>query len=230
MPVDVRGFDFGPGVTAEAEAFTRLLSGGQAVQSRELVLGQQRAQIQREAQVRQALAGIRTPEFTPQTEQERLLAEQSAGLGGALAQAEQPQPIMSQEEKIQLAQQIDPAATNKIIKDLGLDTASKRAEMSRFAAEVENIPFNQRRAKIEERVQSLRAVGRDATQTAQLLDMDESTQGNALLGVQLADLSTKERFGVKAKQQQVARATGPKIGIYNPRDYTVESFAEFRFC
>lgn len=187
-------------------------------------VGQQNLALQREQQVGQALAGIRQPEFAPQTQQQQQLAEQTAGLGGALAQAEQPQPIKTQEEKIRLAQEIDPVITNRIIKDLGLDTASKRAEMSRFAADLETTPFNLRRGKIEARVQNLRAEGRDPSQTEQLLGLDETAQNSSLLGIQLADLTTKERLAMKER----GRASGPKIGTFNPRDYTTESFAEFR--
>ncbi len=38
------------------------------------------------------------------------------------------------------------------------------------------------------------------------------------------DLSTKDRLGFQQKQ----KGGGDKIGTFNPRDYTVESFAEFR--
>lgn len=191
MPIDSSRFNFGRGVTQEALGFTSLLQQGQQVQARDLALDQQRAQIGREQQVRQALAGIQQPQMQPQP-------EQAAGLGGALA--EQPQPIMTQEEKIRAAQAIDPAIANKMIKDLGLDSASKRAEMSRFAAELEATPFDARREKIEARVQKLRSEGRDPTQTEKLLGLDEATQNKGLLGIQLADLSTKERLTLRGKE------------------------------
>ncbi len=161
------------------------------------LMGQRNLQAQREAGVREALSGA--TQMQPQTEQQQMLAEQTEGLGGALAQAEQPQPIMTHEEKIQLARDIDPAIANKILKEGGLDDASKRAEASRFAAQLEQVPFDQRRPIIEERIQNLESRGRDATQSRQLLDMDEQTQNQGLLGVQLADLNTKERFDVKGR-------------------------------
>lgn len=162
-------------------------------------LGQRNLQAQREAQVRELVGGaLAPPEFAPQTQQEQMLAEQTSDIGGPLAAAEQPQPIMSQEEKIQLAKSIDPAIANKLLKDAGIDSASKRAEASRFAVELEGTPFEMRQEKIIARSQDLRAQGRDSTQTDQLLDMDEATQSQALLSVQLLDLTTKERFGVKA--------------------------------
>lgn len=198
MPlVDVRGFQLDPQIG-------RGLAQGLGTARQFQQFGQQNLALQREQQVREAVGGALTPEFAPQTEQQQMLAQQTEGLGGPLARAEQPQPIKTQEEKFDLARSIDPVAANKIIKDLGLDTASKRAEMSRFAGEIEAIPFNQRRGKIEARAQELQAQGRDPTQTLQLLDMDEQTQASALLGVQLADLKTKERFDVKAKVSKVA--------------------------
>lgn len=205
MPIDIRGFDFGRGATQEGAAFANLLGAGQQVQARDIALQQQRAQIDREAQVRQALSGV--TEFAPQT-------QQTAGLGGALAQ--QPQPIKTQEEKIRLAQEIDPAIANRMIKDMGLDSASKRAEMSRFASELEATPFDMRREKIEARSQKLRAEGRDSTQTDKLLDLDEATQNQGLLGIQLADLSTKERLGFKATQAKIKAKREADIKLGGP--------------
>lgn len=198
MPIDVSGFDFGRGATQEAAGFTNLLQQGQQVQARDLALGQQRAQIGRESQVRQALGGLQQPEFAPQTQQQQQLAEQTAGLGGALAQAEQPQPIKSQEEKIRIARGIDPAIANRVLRDMGLDDVSKRAEMSRFAADLEATPFEMRPEKIMARSEKLRAEGRNSTETDKLLDLDEQAQNKGLLGIQLMDLTTKERLGVQA--------------------------------
>jgi hypothetical protein len=169
-------------------------------------MGQRNLLAQREAGVREALA----PQMQPQTEQQQLLAEQTAGLGGALAQAEQPQPVTTQEEKIELARSIDPAIANRQLKELGLDSASKRAEMSRFAAKLESLPPALRFSEIEKRTQELEAQGRDSSHTRMLLDMDQDTQDKALLGVQLMDLTTKERLtaraiGVKADLAAIKR-------------------------
>lgn len=191
--VDTRSFNLIPQQGGAAQGIARGLGTIGAFQQ----LGQQNIALEREQQVRQALGGA--TEFAPQTQQQQQLAAQTAGLGGALARAEQPQPIKTQEEKIEIARNIDPAVTNRILKDMGLDDASKRAEMSRFAADLETTPFSMRREKIEARSQKLRAEGRDPTQTDKLLDLDEATQNQGLLGVQLADLSTKERFGVKER-------------------------------
>ena len=198
--VDARGFNLGADITGEARGFTQLLSQGQTVQGREMALQQQRVQLEREAQVRQALSG--GAQMQPQTQQEQMRAEQTAGLGGALAQAEQPQPIMTFEEKKRMARDIDPAIANKILKEGGLDDASKRAEASRFASDLENTPFELRGEKIEARIQNLTSLGRNPSDTAQLRDLTEEQQNQALLGVQLADLNTQQRFGVKAAERR----------------------------
>jgi hypothetical protein len=65
---------------------------------------------------------------------------------------------------------------------------------------------------INARIQKLQAEGRDAKDTIKLLDMTAEQQNQAALGVQLADLSTKERFAVTG-QIAKARATDEKGGI-----------------
>ena len=188
--VDARGFDLNPRIGQGLARGIQTLGQFQ-------LMGQRNLQAQREAGVREALGGA--PQMQPQTQQQQQLAEQTEGLGGALAQAEQPQPVTTQEEKIEIARQIDPAIANKQLKALGLDSASKRAEMSRFAAKIESLPPEQRFAEIEKRSQELDAQGRDSSQTRMLLDMDQETQDRALLGVQLMDLTTKERLGIREK-------------------------------
>jgi hypothetical protein len=215
MAVDIRGFGL---VQPQSQGIAQGLGRGLATQQAFQQVGQQNIAAQREAQVRQALSGITQPQMQPQTEQQQMMAEQTAGLGGALAQAEQPQPITTQEEKIELARSFDPAMANKILKDMGLDDASKRAEMSRFASDLENTPFGMRREKIAARVQQLRAQGRDATQTEKLLDMNEAQQNQGLLGIQLADLTTKERFaqkGAEARQRQATQKAFAPVTIVN---------------
>ena len=215
--VTTQGFDLNPRIGQG------LARGIQTLGQFQLI-GQRNLQAQREAGVREALSA---PQMQPQTQQQQMLAGQTAGIGGDLARAEQPQPVTTQEEKIELAKQIDPAIANKQLKELGLDSASKRAEMSRFAAKLESLPPAQRFTEIEKRTQELDAQGRDSSHTRMLLDMDQETQDKALLGVQLMDLTTKERLDVTERREARA-ATGPKIGTFNPRDYTVESFAKFR--
>jgi len=196
--VTTQGFDLNPRIGQG------LARGIQTLGQFQLI-GQRNLQIEREAGVREALGGALAPQMQPQTEQQQMLAEQTAGIGGDLARAEQPQPVTTQEEKIELARQIDPAIANKQLKELGLDSASKRAEMSRFAAKIESLPPAQRFAEIEKRSQELDAQGRDSSHTRMLLDMDQETQDKALLGVQLMDLTTKERLTLR-QTQATARA------------------------
>lgn len=200
--VDVRGFDLNPRIGQGLARGIQTLGQFQ-------LMGQRNLQIEREAGVREALGGA--TQMQPQTQQQQMLGEQTEGLGGALARAEQPKPVTTQEEKIELARQIDPAIANKQLKELGLDSASKRAEMSRFAAKLESLSPEQRFAEIEKRSQELDAQGRDSSHTRMLLDMDQDTQDKALLGVQLMDLTTKERLGVQAVQAkaQAKAAAGP---------------------
>jgi hypothetical protein len=205
MPlVDVRGFQLDPRIGQG-------LAGGIQTLGAFQQLGQQNLALQRQQQVGQALAGIQQPELAPQTQQQQQLAEQTAGLGGAQALAEQPQPVQTQEEKIRLAQGIDPAIANKQLKAMGLDDASKRAEMSRFAADLETTPFEMRSEKINERAQSLLSQGRDPSNTLKLLDLDEQAQNKGLLGIQLMDLTTKERFGIKTAVAKAGVLGGAQV-------------------
>jgi len=206
MPlVDTRGFNFGLGATAEAQQFTQLLGQGQQVQARELALGQQRGQIDREAQIRQLLG--QAGQSAPQTQQQQQLAAQSAGLGGEQVLGEQPRAAVPLEELKQLAKQISPEQSEKIFKSLGIDSDSQREEMSRFASRLQSLPENQISGEINARAQKLQADGRDPVNTLQLLDMTPEQRGRALIGVQLADLETKERFAVQQRATKGRAAT-----------------------
>jgi len=110
-----------------------------------------------------------------------------------------PAQILSQEELIQKAKQIDPVFANKQLNALGLDDPSKRAEASRFAAEVQSLPLDQQNQRIEQRVQTLRAQGRNPSDTAELLQLNPAQRTSSLQGIQLLDLSTKERLDIQAK-------------------------------
>jgi len=164
------------------------------------------------------------------TERERqeqirgLLAQQQQRVGVTEGGVTTTQPAIPQDEMMRRVRAIDPIQAEQLFKSMGLDDKSKRAEFSSFAGQLQAMPFEQREGYIKARAEKLKSEGRDPTETLKLLTVDEQTQNQALQGVQLADLSTKERFAVADQQ----RATGPKIGTYNPRDYTVQSFAEFR--
>jgi hypothetical protein len=201
--VDTRGFDFGQGVTQEAQQFTQMLGQGQQVQAQELALGQQRGQLDRAAQIRQLLG--QAGQQAPQTEQQQQLAAQTAGLGGEQALAEQPRALLSEDDLKAQARRIDPVLANKALKEMGFDDETKRAEASRFAAQLQTMPFDRRADMINARAQSLQSQGRDPKDTIQLLDMDEAQQNEAITGIQLLDLSTKERFAVRERQAAVSR-------------------------
>ena len=211
--VTTQGFDlFGTPRQSAASGFQAL------EQAR--ALGQRNLLADREDQVRQALSGLSSPQMQPQTDQQQMLAEQSAPfVGSELAQREQPKAVTSMQEKMDLARSIDPATANKIFKDLGIDDQSRKSEMSSWAATVENLPEEQFQSAVRTRSENLRAQGRDSSHTDMLIDMDKETRANALLGVQLADLSTKERFGVQAQQDRQRQATQKSfapITIINP--------------
>jgi len=123
--------------------------------------------------------------------------------GQVIPQAETQQPL-TLEQKKQMAREIDPIEAERMFKVTGIDSASQRADASRFASQLETTPFAQRSGLINARVQKLQSEGRDAKDTIELLSMDEKTQNQAALGIQLADLSTKERLGLKAKQSALA--------------------------
>lgn len=179
--VDVRSYNLDPNILGN------FASGQQ--------FGQQLGQQDRAAQIRGLLA--QQQQMQPQTEQQQMLAEQSAGFGTQQAMAEQPRPVMSQDEMIKRARAIDPEQAEKILTSMGLDEPSKRAEFSRFAAQLQSVPYEQRGEMINARAQRLQSEGRDPKETLKLLEVDKTTQDQALIGVQLMDLSTKERFAVQ---------------------------------
>lgn len=187
--IDVRGFNLQP----QAPSLTgglQELAGFQA-------LGQRNIQQGRSEQIRQLLGqAVAAP-----TEQQQQLAAQSVGLGEdpAIKQAGR-----TQEELKQLAREIDPIVAEDFFKKAGIDSASKRADASRFAAKIQSLPEEQQNAAINARAQEIQARGGNATETLQLLDLDPAQRDQALLGVQLFDLSTKERLGVKALQAKVS--------------------------
>lgn len=218
MPVDVRGFNLQPQAGSLAGGLQEL-AGFQA-------LGQQNIQRDKQAQIRQLL-GQATQ--VPQTQQQQMLAAQTAGLGGEQAMAEQPKAQMSMEELKVQARQIDPALANKALKEMGFDDETKRAEASRFAAQLQSVPFENRASMISARAQSLQAQGRDPKDTIQLLDMTEAQQNEALTGVQLLDLSTKERLSIQAAAAKGAEAGTSEREFNNLiKDFTPEEQKEAR--
>ena len=197
MPLDARGFQITPDILGAA---SRGLQVGQQFRQ----VGREREARERQEQIRRLLGDV--GQAAPQTEQEAMLGAQTAELAPISQQAAMEQPqILSQDELISQAQQIDPIFANKQLTALGLDEPSKRAEASRFAAEVQSLPLEQQNQRIQERAQTLQAQGRNPSDTLELLQMEPAQRVQALQGVQLLDLSTKERFGVREK---IAKRTG----------------------
>lgn len=147
--------------------------------------------------------------------------DRAAQIRGLLSQQGQPtQPvegapsgqaptILSQEDLIAQARKIDPAQANKILGEMGLDDKSKREEMSRFAAQVQAMPYDKRQEMINARAKKLQSEGRDPSETLKLLNLSEDNQNRALTAVQLMDLSTKERFAVTSNLQKALGEKGP---------------------
>jgi len=138
-----------------------------------------------------------------------LVAQQQGGQvatqdGGVVTST---RPAMSQEEMARRARAIDPIHAEKVLTSMGLDDASKRAEMSRFAAQLQSVPYLQRDGYIQARAEKLKSEGRDPTETLKLSGIPEAQQDQALLGVQMMDLSTKERFAIQAQQARGRQAT-----------------------
>ena len=166
-------------------------------------LGAQSQMLDRDAQIRALLA-----QQAPQTEQQKMLTAQTAGMGGEQALAEQPKPLMSIEEMTAAARRIDPEIANKQLKALGLDEPTRLAEASRFAAKLQSVPFEKRGEAITARAEQLQSEGRNPKDTLELLNMNQAQQDQALTGVQLMDLATKERFAAQAAGVKAAGLGG----------------------
>jgi len=196
MPIlDVRGFQITPDILGAAR-------GGLQLGEQFRQVGRERETRERQEQIRQLLGGI--GQEAPQTEQEALLASQTAELAPISEQAaiEQPQ-ILSLDELKQQAQRIDPEIANQMFKQLGMDTPSQRAEASRFSAEIQGLPVELQNRRIQERAQSLTQQGRSPKDTLELLGMPPAVRAQTLQNVQLADLATKERLTFQQKQAAV---------------------------
>ena len=240
MPlIDARGFNLTPDLVgslsrgqqvgtqfANQDINRQLLEQQAALRNQALAAGQQQFDItqgqqERLGQVRGLLGQF--DQQAPQTAREAQLATQTAdfaGQEGVLAQqaaAEQPR-IMGQDELIRQARSIDPIVANKLLKEMGLDDASKRAEASRFAAQIQHLPYDIQNQKIAERIDLLERQGRNVKDTRELLTMRPDQRLQALQGVQMLDLSTKERLGLQAKK---AKLTAEAEGLSEVQKATI---------
>jgi len=177
MPlVDVRGFNLG------GDQFDNVTQG--------FDIGRKISQFDRERQIREALSNVQP------SQQQNMLAEQTGQFGNVDSVG------TTQEDAIAKARRIDPVMAEKQLQALGLTDNLKRAEASRFASELQNTPFENRSGRINARAQSLQAQGRDNKDTLELLDLNEADQNQAMQGIQLLDLSTKERVTLSGNSEQ----------------------------
>ena len=200
MVLDVRGFGFDVDPVREARGFAQLLGQGQLVQQQEMALQQAREQQARQQEIGSLLGqAIQAPEQRQAalTDQQRMLEEQAAEFGEV-----QDVGLPTQAELIAEARRIDPVMAEQELAKLGLDDASKRAEASRFAAQALSLPIEQRQSLIKQRAQEITARGGNPQDTLQLLDMDVNQQNEALMGVQMLDLATKERLDIQARRER----------------------------
>lgn len=170
-----------------------------------LALGQRIRAIQdlrgaqgRSSQIRDLLAN--SGKTQPQTQQNQFLQEQTQQFGEDPAVGKDT--VFSQEELIQAAKRIDPEEAFRQLKIMGFDEPARLAEASRFVTTLQTTPLSQRQDRILARAQSLKEQGRDPKDTLQLLDMSEAEQEQALTGIQLLDLSTKDRLATTRTGQR----------------------------
>jgi hypothetical protein len=202
MAITTQGFDFGRGLLGEARQFSALEQQQQQLQQQRFAQQQLEQQVQRQEQIRQLLGQAAQP-------QEAIPPE--VAIGGVMVPQEEIPEQLTQQELIEEARQIDPGEAQRQLKVMGLDDPSRRAEASRAAAQIMSAPFAQREQAIMSRVNELQAQGRDPKDTLELLSMNEAQQNQALTGIQLLDLSTRERLGLQQKRAEQLKIGGPEV-------------------
>jgi len=188
--VDSRGFNLNPSF--------RVAGGGANFANQLQQFGQRNIVQGKKEEIRNILSqqqGAQPEQPQMQTDASGQVIPQTAPVGLTL------------EQKKEAALSIDPALAQKMFKDAGIDDASQRSEASRFAAQLETTPFAERSGLINARIQKLQSEGRNYDATSKLLGATEEEQNQAALGIQLADLSTKERTGLKAQHARGRSAT-----------------------
>ena len=81
---------------------------------------------------------------------------------------------------------------------LGLITQQQKDQAADFAFNLTSTPFGQRERLIADRVRTLRAEGRNASDTASLSGQSEQDQNQALNAVQVAALSPEKRLELQS--------------------------------
>lgn len=205
------------------------LARGQQFALQEQAIRAQQAEAQRRSQIQQLLGQVGQP--VPVAPAPVAPAAALADMPEAVPEA-MPAPVeqpLSQQELIQQARRIDPALAEQQLKLMGLDEPSRRAEASRFAAEVQSLPFDFQTRRIQERAERLRAEGRDPSDTLELLQMDPAQRMQALQGVQMLDLSTKERLAAQERRTRQAEIPAGQREFENLiKDMTPEEKAAAR--
>lgn len=173
-----------------------------------------------------------------------------AGLGQALMQVGEQRRAQEAEEKaVEARQQMQadimsayesgdadqmaraaiqyPQMSDLMYKQIGVNSDKQKAEMSGFARDVITSSPDQVERKFQERISSLKAQGRDASDTEQqYMDWKQNPEGEMQdLKAFYAGLDPKGYAALKDMEPVEVKAAS--IGTYNPRDYTVESFAKF---
>ena len=92
---------------------------------------------------------------------------------------------------VQFPQEFDQVSAN-----LGLITQQQKDEAADFAFKLRNTPFEDRAGLIKDRTRTLRAQGRNASDTASLEQLGEEQQNAALDTTQIAALSPEKRLDI----------------------------------
>lgn len=104
-----------------------------------------------------------------------------------------------------------PEEFEQIATSAGLLTQGQKTEAADFATRLKGVPFDQRQALIDERVNTLSSVGRDPQHTASLTGLSEQDQNDALGVTELLALTPEQRFdlatgGIGGAEQQFFNA------------------------
>ena len=206
MPlVDARGFNLTPDIVG---SFGRGAQVGQGFQLGQLQIEQVKAQQAKQAQLQALLGQLGSPGAAPGA---------TPGIGGlpgargaplppgvspavpgspGIGPAQPPQPMQNRSQALaQMAVQF-PAEFEKINANLGLISQQQKDEAASFAFKASRTPPEQRPALIQQRVEQMRAQGRDASDTVELLNMTQSQQDSILETIQIAALNPKQRLDV----------------------------------
>ena len=144
----------------------------------------------------QQLAGQRQKQQQLASQQQ--LAGETRQLSGQILSGEDV------DNNLKILFQKNPEAAQGVLTSLGINNQRKADEAADFAFKLRNVPFEQRADKINERVQFLDSQNRPSSDTAELLNLNQQQQDNALRVVEQASLSVKGRQQAALKPQELA--------------------------